>query len=378
MDVPISSIVINGRHRKDMGDIEALAESIGELGLLQPIVLASDGKTLVAGARRIAAFRHLGREKIPAYVAKSIDDLYACLRGEQHENTCRKSFTPSEADNMADAVQAAEDGLAKQRQAAAGAASAAKFNQNIVGARRALPANGGKRSSKDKRESESFVRSSRASGLSPTTRRRIKEVKASGNAAWIAEMDRTGNVNRAYRKVRVATATHDPTPLPPGVFDLILADPPWKYDFAETETREIENQYKTMAVAELARLKIPAATDAVLFMWATAPKLREAFDVMDAWGFMYRTHAVWDKEKLGMGYWFRGQHELLLVGTRGKFRPPPENARASSVIRSPRARHSEKPVAAYELIERMFPACRKLELFSRKPREGWTAWGNQV
>lgn len=77
-----------------------------------------------------------------------------------------------------------------------------------------------------------------------------------------------------------------------------------------------------MELEEIKTLSIPSADNAVLFLWATAPKLKEALEVMEAWGFEYRTNAVWDKEIIGMGYWFRGQHELLLVGVKGEFSPP--------------------------------------------------------
>jgi len=78
----------------------------------------------------------------------------------------------------------------------------------------------------------------------------------------------------------------------------------------------------------------------VLYLWATAPKLLEAIEVMKAWNFSYKTHAIWDKEKIGMGYWFRGQHELLLVGTKGHFSPPAASLRIPSVIRE--ARNSQQ------------------------------------
>lgn len=161
-------------------------------------------------------------------------------------------------------------------------------------------------------------------------------------------------------------------------FDVILCDPPWRYDFAETKNREIENQYPTMDLEEIKALAVPAADDCVLFMWATAPKLEQAFEVLRAWGFTYKTCAVWDKEKIGMGYWFRGQHELLLVGTRGNpGAPQPEN-RYSSVIRVKREGHSKKPECVYEMIEKMMPACNYLEMFARNKREKWACWGNQV
>ena len=91
-----------------------------------------------------------------------------------------------------------------------------------------------------------------------------------------------------------------------------------------------------------------------------------------------RTCAVWDREVIGPGYFFRQQHELLLLAARGSPPGPAPSDRAASVIRSRRGVHSEKPKLVYELIERMYPALPKLELFARGRREGWSARGNQA
>jgi N6-adenosine-specific RNA methylase IME4 len=169
-----------------------------------------------------------------------------------------------------------------------------------------------------------------------------------------------------------------PAPLPENKYDIILADPPWRYEFSETQSREIENQYPTMELEEIKSLKVPASDNAILLLWATAPKLEEGMAVLNGWGFKYRSCAVWDKEKMGMGYWFRIQHELLLVGIKGNFHPPEPENRIPSVIRSPRGEHSKKPACIHEMIEKMFPHGTKIELFARTNREGWTSWGNEV
>jgi N6-adenosine-specific RNA methylase IME4 len=170
-------------------------------------------------------------------------------------------------------------------------------------------------------------------------------------------------------------------PLPDGKFRLIYADPPWRYEHIETENRAIENQYPTMSLDEICALSVPAADDAVLFLWATSPKLSEAMKVIEAWGFDYRTCAVWDKEKIGMGYYFRQQHELLLVAARGALPVPEPSDRVSSVIRIKRGGiHSRKPVQVIEMLESMYPHMTKkdrIELFTREPRAGWSAWGNE-
>jgi N6-adenosine-specific RNA methylase IME4/ParB-like chromosome segregation protein Spo0J len=168
---------------------------------------------------------------------------------------------------------------------------------------------------------------------------------------------------------------------PVGKFALLLADPPWQYDFAETDNRQIENQYATMTVEEICQLEPPSRDDCMLFLWATAPKLREALQVIDAWGFEYKTHAIWDKQKIGMGYWFRGQHELLLVATRGDVSPPEQSLRVPSLFSSARTGHSEKPACVYEMLEAMFPELSeetRCEMFARQRRDGWAAWGNEV
>lgn len=161
-------------------------------------------------------------------------------------------------------------------------------------------------------------------------------------------------------------------------YQVIYADPPWRYDFSRSESREIENQYPTMTVEEICALDIPSSTNAVLYLWATAPKLPEALRVMEAWGFTYKSCMVWDKEILGMGYWFRGQHELLLVGVKGKMSPPAGALRVSSVLRERRGKHSAKPARFRELIASWFPNKPKLELFARVKPDGWDTWGNEV
>jgi N6-adenosine-specific RNA methylase IME4 len=160
-------------------------------------------------------------------------------------------------------------------------------------------------------------------------------------------------------------------------YGVIYADPPWRYDNG-TPGREIERHYPTMPDSEICALQVPAARDAVLYLWAVAPKLDSGFRVLEAWGFNYKTCAVWDKVKLGMGFWFRGQHEILMVGVRGNVSPPPQALRISSVIRHPRGLHSAKPDFLRDHIAAWFPDVPRLEMFTRVKRPGWDAFGNQV
>lgn len=166
-----------------------------------------------------------------------------------------------------------------------------------------------------------------------------------------------------------------------GPFNVLYADPPWRYEHSKTDNRQIENHYPTMALDEICELPVNdiATDDAVLFLWATSPKLAESMRVIESWKFTYRTCMVWDKERIGMGYYARQQHELLLIATRGSLPVPEPSNRPASVIRSERdEKHSAKPCEFYEIIERMYPEYPKVELFARARRDGWSAWGNQA
>ena len=184
---------------------------------------------------------------------------------------------------------------------------------------------------------------------------------------------------KAHRSERAARPP-EPTPdLPTGRYQILYADPPWRYDFAASSTREIENQYPTLDVAEICALPVAdmAAEDAVLFLWATNPKLLEALQVVTAWGFAYRTNMVWVKHAIGMGYYARQRHELLLIATRGTPGTPAAADRPDSVIEAPRGRHSAKPGEARQAIEAMYPDWSRVELFAREEHSGWDGWGNE-
>jgi N6-adenosine-specific RNA methylase IME4 len=164
------------------------------------------------------------------------------------------------------------------------------------------------------------------------------------------------------------------------LYPVIYADPPWRYEHSISNSREIENQYPTMELDDICALPVGdiAARDAILFIWATSPKLTESLRVVEAWGFNYRTNMVWVKDKIGMGYYARQRHELLLIATRGELPTPEPANRPDSVMEFPRTEHSKKPFEVYEIIEKMYPEYSKLELFARERRDNWEVWGNEV
>lgn len=362
----IYEITIGERHRRSLGDVASLAESIRQVGLLHPVVVRPDG-TLIAGARRVAAARLLGWDSIPVTVV----DLAEIVRGEQAENTCRLDFTPSEAVAIARALEPLEREAARQRQG----------NRTDLGLSAKLAESDDRVQSRD--------RIAAATGLGRTALARAAAVVEAAESdperfgPLQERMDRTGRVNGVYKQLHAAQVAeslrHESPPLPDGPFDVLLADPPWEYHFSETATRTVENQYPTLSLEAIRALPVAAisAPDSVLFLWSTSPKLGEALSVLSAWGYTYTTSLVWVKDRIGMGYYARQRHEFLLIGKRGAYPVPlPEN-RPDSVIEAPRALHSQKPDVAYDVIERMYPQAHRVELFARVARAGWSAWGNE-
>lgn len=175
-------------------------------------------------------------------------------------------------------------------------------------------------------------------------------------------------------------------------FRTFVADPPWRY--SNTASRgAAENHYSTMSIQELCSLSVVpdnAAGDAHLYLWSTSPHLPEAFKVMAAWGFEYRTQIVWTKPQMGMGNYFRVSTEIVLFGTKGDAAVPA--ALGDGVgFTAPRRKHSQKPPEFPEMVMKLSPG-PYMELFSRcnrtrdidvdcdctKCRFGWEVWGNQA
>lgn len=169
--------------------------------------------------------------------------------------------------------------------------------------------------------------------------------------------------------------------LPDRRYGVIVADPEWKFQPYSEVTgmdRAAANHYSTSATEIIASRDVAsiAADDCVLWLWATVPMLPDALHVMAAWGFTYRSHYVWRKDRAGTGYWNRNQHELLLVGTRGSIPAPAPGAQWSSVVEGKVTRHSAKPGTFLLMIEEYFPNLPRIELNRRGPAmAGWSAWG---
>jgi N6-adenosine-specific RNA methylase IME4 len=174
--------------------------------------------------------------------------------------------------------------------------------------------------------------------------------------------------------------------LPERKFGVMLEDFEWDHEVWSRDSgmdRHASNHYPTAKaahapeeiVAATAERFSVAAEDCVLGMWTTNQHLAIAIRVMELRGFAYKTNFAWSKPSIGLGYWNRNKHELLLIGTRGKVVPPAQGTQFDSALPGDKGAHSEKPDWQYEIFERHFPNIPKLELNARRARPGWTAWG---
>lgn len=167
-----------------------------------------------------------------------------------------------------------------------------------------------------------------------------------------------------------------------GPFDLILADPPWKFtsNSKENPGRNAMGHYDCMPLAEIKALPVAdvAARDALLLLWTTAPFAELSWSVMEAWGFKYVSQMVWVKDRIGTGFWARNRHEIVYIAKRGKFPCPRPAPFPDSVISGQQREHSRKPDVLHEIIDAAWPNARKLEMFARESRPGWSSWGNQT
>ncbi len=177
-------------------------------------------------------------------------------------------------------------------------------------------------------------------------------------------------------------------PIPDGKYDVIYADPPWKYDVDLTSrsTRSPENNYPVMDLPDLVefgqKVKGLSGENCTLFVWTTAPKLNWINQVLDAWGFEYKTNLIWDKVKPVMGHYSSVRHEILVIAGKGNAAPLCDGKTIQSIdsvqVIEKTEKHSQKPEEFRRIIEKLYPNTKKIELFARENHEGWDVWGNEI
>jgi N6-adenosine-specific RNA methylase IME4 len=162
-------------------------------------------------------------------------------------------------------------------------------------------------------------------------------------------------------------------------YHTILADPPWNESGGGRIKRGADRHYKLMTTKKIIKtmkyvLVGKVKKDAHMWLWVTNNYLKDGLEVMEELGFRYVTNVVWVKDRIGLGQYLRGKHELCLFGVKGRGIDLRQSRSEPSVINAKKTKHSAKPVEIYEKIEAVSTG-PFLELFARDKREGWDVWG---
>lgn len=375
----ISTITVKqGRRAIDSAKVRELANSMSEIGLINPITVTPD-KVLITGAHRLEAAKLLGWTDIQATVSQ-LDGLRAEL-AEIDENLMRNELHYIDRGNafkrrdelLTDADMRAKRGRPNKCETISHLTTPEIAAQVGVTARTV--------------QQEKQI----ATNILPEVQDAIKAADLpKTDALKIARLDHEEQVKVADRLNEGAKSYIDAkrlnrreeihgTPALDGKYRVIYADPPWSYgDKLTINYGAAENHYPLMAISELCELPVKdiAEDNAILFMWVTSPLLEESFSVINAWGFKYKASFVWDKVRHNMGHYNSVRHEFLLIATRGSCQP--ENQKLfDSVVSEERTEHSTKPDTFRTIIETLYPSASKIELFARQKVDGWSVWGNQ-
>lgn len=229
------------------------------------------------------------------------------------------------------------------------------------------------------------VEIAKAAGVSPATvgRALALESKAPELFADVAagklELGKAlGEVKLREKYALAEKLRAEPLPAPTGPYRVIVSDPPWRYESrVEDHTHRGRNPYPDMTIEEICALPVQALAhnDAVLWLWTTNAFMRQAYQCLDAWGFVERTILTWAKDRMGTGDWLRGQTEHCILAVRGK--PLVTLTNQTTILHAKLREHSRKPDEFYALVEALCPG-NKLEMFARAPRAGWAAWGAET
>jgi ParB/RepB/Spo0J family partition protein len=382
--------------------VDQLKESMRTQGLLQPIVVRPRGEMggyfLVAGEHRLEAAKGLEWEAIGATVIEDLDADHALL-AEIDENLVRADLGPAErALHTAKRKEIEERiGLASKhggdRKSVTGKSSSQNGNLQSFVAKTAKATGKSTRAvardatrGKNVKVLAKVIGTSLDKGEELDALAKLPEASQQALAARAKAGEKVSakaQVKKERRQEREAELSAKQTAFPEARFGVILADPEWRFEvWSEKGMLAVaDNHYPTSTLDAIKARDVPsiAADDCVLFLWATVPMLPQALMVMEAWGFDYKSHCVWAKDRVGTGYWFRNKHEILLVGTRGDVPAPAPGTQVASLIEAAVGEHSAKPEAFLEIIEAYFPSLPKIELNRRGPaRPGWSAWGNEA
>jgi N6-adenosine-specific RNA methylase IME4 len=236
---------------------------------------------------------------------------------------------------------------------------------------------------KELRHNVALNQSSVAKSFNESPRHLQRDIELANAIEKEPELAQIKSKTQAYRKVKLEEKHKNfiERPLPKGKWQVILADPPWKFENTGFD-QSADSHYPTMDLTQICDQPIQnrCLNTSVLFLWAVNALLPEALQVMRAWGFTYKTNRAWIKHKGPTIGWFsNSKHELLLVGVKPE--TPHPLIKYDSIFEYEPSKHSKKPIEVYREIQQMYPGPLDktfyLEWFARETPEGWESWGNE-
>lgn len=386
INVNINDIKIINKRRK-LNDLNELKNSIHSIGLINPITI-TENYHLIAGYHRLEACKELDWKTIPAQIIKA-NELTAELI-EIDENLIRNELTVLERGETLKRRKEIYEAMYPESKKPQGGRP--PKNCEIISSFSTDTANKTGFSSRTVQQEVQI-----ADKIDEEVKEKIRDTDLADSKTELLKLARQSkekqkelvekivsgtakNINDARKQIAFEEKKEvSIDELKNNKYSVIYADPPWKYDNSGYNTGVPDLHYPTMTNEEIISLPIKNLTteNAILFLWATNPLLKEALKVIEAWGFKYKTNMVWIKDKFTYyGFYCYGKHELLLIATKGSMLPQREGM-VNSVIEAKKEEHSKKPEIVYSIIEKMFPGFAYLELFSRNKREKWYQWGNE-
>jgi len=343
-----------------------LVDDIKQNGLIEPIVLNKENKIL-AGRRRLRALRKLQYKELE----KGKEFIIMQTRDKLHEfdiflseNIKRKDLTDIEKGNFFEQRKVIYENLYPETKAGATGHNKGTKKDIAQGAKprdrftldTAKTLNISERTVQEKLEAAKLVRKKPELAKLQSAKKIIKENN-------LQEQKKELNKNIAQIKLQKE-------------YDVIVVDPPWEFNqtFDDKGNRGI-TPYPTMNHMQLSQIVIPAAKNCSLWLWVTNQRFREAFELLDKWGFEPKTILTWDKVNMGLGRFLRNVTEHCILAFKGK--PYFNNKKWTTLISEKRTTHSTKPEIFYKMVDEIC-AGKKLDYFARKKREGWDVYGDEV
>lgn len=359
----IQDIIINPEYeglvpKLTNDEYKRLMDSIKEVGLYEPIVINKE-RVVLDGHHRFKACKEvevLPRFTIKYFESKIDEEIYVI-----ETNVLRRHLNQYQKTILAQKLEPKYAKKAKKRQGQRTDLTSVPNGTKVKGER-------------------SDEKAAKAVGLTRTTYNRSKYVLENGNETQLEKFKKgkkkAGSLYKEIKKQEKIQELQEQIPeiIPPkGPFDVIVIDPPWPYGTEyDADSRRSASPYPEMSIDELKLIELPASDNCVLWLWTTNAFIHEAFHIIEAWGFEFKTILTWVKDRMGLGNWLRNITEHCILAIKGK--PTVNLTNQTTILYGVNKGHSIKPDEFFEFVDE-YCIGSKVDWFATEPKEGWITFG---